>query len=293
MLPKKLSEPIRGVPLGDAAQIDPLAGAMEHGRLALLVQKDAPPVHQLQGLPHVPVGGQLTPLHGLAPELGKRAHRHIEGAVGQTPIASGLLQDGEGVLVHGHGRHPRGAIDPGDQTVRLEAGPGLVEAQQVRPGVVGRPGSLGIEDGDDMHGPHGGEGLLDCHRLALLSISFLWVQDTLSSLKQPEKRKILYFRPKQLIILSNCCISSPPFSGGFLLGGGGGGGPGGGGGRGTPRRRESSSARVGGSSGPTQRTYCSTPRRPRSARTCSARTRAQVNGWGGGIGGPGGQSGRF
>ena len=89
-------------------------------------------------------------------------------------------------------------------------------------------------------------------------------------------------------------MSRPPFSGGFLLGGvGGGPGVGGGWGRGTPRRRESSSARDGGSSGPTERTYCSTPRRPRSARTCSARTRAQVKGWGGGEGGPGGQSGRF
>ena len=102
-----------------------------------------------------------------------------------------------------------------------------------------------------------------------------------------------YFRPRQLMILSNCCISSPPFSGGFLLGGGGVGPGGAGVGKGTPRRRESSSARVGGSRGPTQRTYCSTPNRPRSARTCSARTRAQVSGWGGGEGGPEGQSGRF
>ena len=85
----------------------------------------------------------------------------------------------------------------------------------------------------------------------------------------------------------------PPFpSGGFLLGGGGPGG-GGGGGRGTPSRRDSSSPSWGGSKGPTQRTYCSTPNRPRSARTCSARTRAQVRGWGGGDGGPDGQSGRF
>ena len=80
------------------------------------------------------------------------------------------------------------------------------------------------------------------------------------------------------------------FSGGFLGGGPGGGG---GGGRGTPNLRESSSAKVGGNKGPTQRTYCSTPRRPRSARTCSANTKAQVNGCGGGMGGPAGQSGRF
>ena len=73
-------------------------------------------------------------------------------------------------------------------------------------------------------------------------------------------------------------MSRPPLSGGFLGGGGGGGGGAGGGGRGTPNRRESSSAKVGGSRGPTQRTYCSTPKRPRSARTCSARTRAQVKG---------------
>ena len=88
-------------------------------------------------------------------------------------------------------------------------------------------------------------------------------------------------------------MSRPPFSGGILLGGGGGPGGGGGGGRGTPRRRDISSARGGGNKGPTQRTYCSTPNRPRSARTCSARTKAQVNGWGGGEGGPAGQSGRF
>ena len=88
-------------------------------------------------------------------------------------------------------------------------------------------------------------------------------------------------------------MSRPPFSGGFLLGGGGGPGGGGGGGRGTPRRRDISSARGGGNKGPTQRTYCSTPNRPRSARTGSARTKAQVNGWGGGEGGPAGQSGRF
>ena len=105
----------------------------------------------------------------------------------------------------------------------------------------------------------------------------------------------LYFLPKQLMILNNCCMSRLPplFSGGILLGGGGGGPGVAGGGRGTPRRRESSSARVGGSSGPTERTYCSTPMRPRSERTCSARTRAQVSGWGDGEGGPGGQSGRF
>ena len=105
-------------------------------------------------------------------------------------------------------------------------------------------------------------------------------------------QSFLYFLPKQLMILNSCCISRPLFSGGFLLGGGGAGG-GGGGGRGTPRRRDSSSAKVGGSKGPTQRTYCSTPIRPRSDRTCSARTKAQVRGWGGGEGGPGGQSGRF
>ena len=89
-------------------------------------------------------------------------------------------------------------------------------------------------------------------------------------------------------------MSRPPlFSGGFLFGGGGCGPGGGCGGKGTPSRRESSSPRVGGSKGPTERTYCSTPRRPRSARTCSARTKAQVRGCGGGEGGPGGQSGRF
>ena len=102
-----------------------------------------------------------------------------------------------------------------------------------------------------------------------------------------------YFLPKQLMILRSCCISRPLFSGGFLGGGGVGPGGGAGGGRGTPRRRDSSSPRGGGSSGQTQRTYCSTPNLPRSARTCSASTRAQVSGCGGGEGGPEGQSGRF
>ena len=101
-----------------------------------------------------------------------------------------------------------------------------------------------------------------------------------------------YFLPKQLSIRSSCCMSRPLFSGGFLLGGGGPGGAGGGG-NGTPSLRDSSSARVGGSKGPTQRTYCSTPMRPRSERTCSASTNAQVSGWGGVEGGPDGQSGRF
>ena len=128
--------------------------------------------------------------------------------------------------------------------------------------------------------------------------NFLLLFFAVFPLHQKEKAtKKAYFLPIQLSIRSSCCISRPPFSGGFL--GGGGGGPGGGprgvagGGRGTPSRRASSSARVGGSKGPTQRTYCSTPNRPRSARTCSARTRAQVSGWGGGEGGPPEQSDRF
>lgn len=125
--------------------------------------------------------------------------------------------------------------------------------------------------------------------LLFCDLSVKTIFDRVLPLVMRSFQSFLYFLPKQLMILNSCCISRPLFSGGFLLGGGGPGG----GGRGTPRRRESSSARVGGSRGPTARTYCSTPMRPRSERTCSARTKAQVRGWGGGEGGPGGQSGRF